>query len=95
MRPSSTSARASGSSTSERTAPAATSSSAKKALPSERARMRSTAPLGTSPPTSAWTYSASSSRLKGGTSIRSRLGMRISSASSGRSGWRRCSSSDR
>ena len=65
MRPRSTSARASGRAMSARMAPAATSSSAKNALPSERARIRSTTAGGTGWPATAWRCSASSTRPKG------------------------------
>ena len=65
MRPRSTSARASGRAMSARMAPAATSSSAKNALPSERARIRSTTAGGTGRPQTAWRCLASSARPKG------------------------------
>ena len=52
-------------------------------------------PPAAAPPVIASRCSASSARLKGASSSRSTPGSRTSSASSGRSGCRRCSSSDR
>ena len=75
--------------------PAARSSSAKNGLPSDRRAMRSTSDGGTGAPWMAASWSASSARSNRSRSTCSTRGRRASSASQGRSGCRRWSSSER
>jgi len=73
----------------------ATSSSAKNGLPSERASTSPTSGGGAGSPRIPVSSPATSRRPSRSSSSRSARPLRSSSARNGRSGWRRCSSSDR
>ncbi len=72
---------------------AAASSSTKKALPPERAWIRSASSAGTGAPWIPASWAATSAGPNRASSSRSTRRPRSSSARNGRRGWRRCSSS--